>query len=220
MVTGTSNTAVTWELPMPGSGSITQFGVYTAPASIPADGTVYSVVARSLADPTQTATVSVAVHLPIVVAPSWTNVPLKGTCTFTATTNNLASHSVTWSCTGGTIDVNGNYTAPSVSGIYVVTATSVSDPSKMGVAQVYVPLVVTIQPTAAGIFTGTSVGFTSQVVGANDSSVTWSILEPLSGTITQGGVYQAPAFSGLFHVNALSQVDPRAGAQAAVTVVP
>jgi len=218
-VTGTANQAVTWELPQSNSGSITSGGVYTAPATIPADGTVYTVVARSQADPTQTANIPVTVHYPVIISPAVTTVPLNDTFHFTVVTYNLASPTVTWSCTGGAIDANGNYTAPALGGLYTITATSVSDPTKTGTAQVYVPLVVTILPNVAGILTGGMVAYLATVSGSSNPGVAWSVVEPMGGTISQAGLYQAPTQPGVFHVNATSLADPNAGSMATVTVV-
>jgi hypothetical protein len=48
--------------------------------------------------------------------------------------------------------------------------------------------------------------------------VAWSVTETGGGSITQGGVYTAPAFSGVFHVVATSTTNAAASAQAVVTV--
>ena len=111
------------------------------------------------------------------------------------------------------------YTAPSVGGTYTVTATSVADPSKAGTAQVYVPLVVTVIPSWAGIFTGSTLDFLAQVTGSSDPRVSWNVLEALGGAVSQTGLYQAPSLAGLYHVTATSQVDPKAGGLASVAVV-
>ncbi len=69
----------------------------------------------------------------LTVSPE-TAVMLTGqTKQFNASVYNTTNHSVTWSCTAGTITSSGLYTAPSVNGgtwSYRVTATSVADSSK------------------------------------------------------------------------------------------
>ena len=58
LVTNSSNSAVNWTLSPAGAGSIDQAGVYTAPASIPAQQTV-TVTATSVTDPTKSASAMV-----------------------------------------------------------------------------------------------------------------------------------------------------------------
>src|SRR5450759_4920986 len=59
MVSGTSNTAVTWTLiPSSGPGTLSSSGLYTAPASIPSMQTV-SVIATSVADSTKTSSATI-----------------------------------------------------------------------------------------------------------------------------------------------------------------
>jgi hypothetical protein len=48
--------------------------------------------------------------------------------------------------------------------------------------------------------------------------VAWSVAESSGGAITQGGLYTAPAYSGVFHVTATSTSSSAVSAQATVTV--
>ncbi len=57
---------------------------------------------------------------------------------FTNTLTGTASLAVTWSCSGGSINSNGLYTAPGVAGTYTVTVTSLEDPSASASAVVTV----------------------------------------------------------------------------------
>ncbi|HEY6254108.1 MAG TPA: DUF2341 domain-containing protein, partial [Candidatus Angelobacter sp.] len=62
-VFNTSNSAVTWTINPAGVGSITSAGLYTAPASLPAQPTV-TVTATSVADSTKTASAVITLYVP------------------------------------------------------------------------------------------------------------------------------------------------------------
>ena len=134
-VTGSTNTAVTWSAT---GGTVSSNGLYTAPATA---GT-YSVTATSQADTTKSASATVTVTTPPVVAVSISPVSaalLTGaTQQFTATVTGSTNTAVTWSATGGTVSSIGLYTAPATAGTYSVTATSQADPTKSATASVTV----------------------------------------------------------------------------------
>ncbi len=65
---------------------------------------------------------------------------------------------------------------------------------------------------------GASRAFAATVSGAADQSVYWSVQEPDGGSITQDGVYTAPALPGTYTVVATSQADVRASGSVRVTV--
>src|SRR5207253_725671 len=78
---------------------------------------------------------------------------------------------------------------------------------------------VTIRPASITINESTGVTFTATVAGAQDTSVTWSLREGLSGGFfDQRGNYTSPADVGVFHLAATSNADPGAFATAAITV--
>ena len=92
-VTGTSNTAVTWEVNNVTAGNstvgtISSSGLYTAPANVPNPSTV-TVTAVSQADSTKSASAAVAIVSPtmvtVTVSPSPATVAANGTQQFTAT---------------------------------------------------------------------------------------------------------------------------------------
>lgn len=88
----------------------------------------------------------VSVPAMIVVSPQTTAMSAGQTIQFTAGTD---SRDVTWSATEGTIDANGNYTAPSgASTTVTVTATSRRDPSRSASATVNVVAPGQVSPTA------------------------------------------------------------------------
>lgn len=137
-VTGLANTAVTWTIAESGGGSITAAGLYTAPAT---EGT-YHLTATAAADTTKKAYAAIKVTngaaVSVTVTPYATQVGKSGTATFTATVEGTSTNTVTWTASAGTIDANGNYTAPNAFGTYTVTATSTVDPSAYGIATVVV----------------------------------------------------------------------------------
>jgi len=81
---------------------------------------------------------------------------------------------------------------------------------------------ITINPAIPNLLPGGTATFTAAVAGitgANANAVTWSVQEGATGgTITQGGVYTAPASVGTYHVVAISQADPTKQAVATVLV--
>lgn len=146
-VTGTSNTAVTWSV-SPAVGTITQSGLYTAPASITAPATV-TVRAASAADPTKFATAVVTLNptVSVAVTPSAVTLAASATQQFTASVSGSTNTAVTWSLSPavGTISASGLYTAPaSVASATTVTvkAVSAADSTKSATA------VVTLAPSA------------------------------------------------------------------------
>jgi hypothetical protein len=65
----------------------------------------------------------------------------------------------------------------------------------------------------------TSRAVAATVRGAADQSVYWSVKEADGGSITQGGVYTAPALPGTYTVTATSLADVRASASVRVPVI-
>jgi hypothetical protein len=130
-VIGVSNPAVTWSI-QEGSagGSISQTGLYTAPAT----AMDVHIVATSVADPTKFTTALVAVNPVSVVMASNSAVPRGRQRQFTAAVAGTVVKDVTWTVVegtgGGTITADGVYTAPTSGGPFHVTARSVADPSK------------------------------------------------------------------------------------------
>jgi hypothetical protein len=72
--------------------------------------------------------------LSVFVAPNFATVQTGQTQQFTSTVTGSSNTAVTWSARGGTISSTGLYTAPSTTGTYTVTATSVADSTKSGSA--------------------------------------------------------------------------------------
>lgn len=153
-VTGSANTAVTWQVNgVTGGnstvGTISNAGLYTAPAAVPAGNVV--VTAISQADNTKSASATVTVTTPpvpvvISISPTSASLAVNATQQFTATVTGSPNTAVTWqvnnvdggNATFGTISSNGLYTAPSAipAGTITVTAVSVANTAKKANATV------------------------------------------------------------------------------------
>ena len=126
IISGTSNTVVTWSA---SAGTIASNGTYTAPS---AAGN-YTVTAVSVADPTKSASAAVSVSVPqaiaVRVSPATVSMPQKWQQQFAATVSGSSNTAVTWAVTQGigTISSSGLYTAPQNVETDVVTARSQVD---------------------------------------------------------------------------------------------
>lgn len=229
LVTGTSDTAVTWEVVEESAGgAVSAAGLYTAPAAI---GT-FHVRAVSRADRRISALGRITVKAPtsgsVAVSPKSTTLVAGGTTTFTATTTGL-SGGVSWrvkESTGcGSVSSAGVYTAPTAATTCHVVATSVSDTTRTDEATVVVtaaaaPSVVTISmnPTTLTMDACTAHTFAATVSGSSDTAVVWSITEGSAGGQVSGGVYTAPSTPGTYHVVATAHASTSAKVTATVTV--
>lgn len=155
-VTGTTNTAVAWNLSGTGCsgascGSLATSSlaaVYTAPLVAPSPPSV-TVVATSMAEPSKTASANVTI-VPVIgvtVTPSGASLLTGATQQFDASVVGTSNTAVTWTVQGtgcsaatcGTINGAGLYTAPQTipsPGNVTVRATSSADASKTGSASV------------------------------------------------------------------------------------
>jgi hypothetical protein len=222
-VQNTSNTAVTWSVMESTGGSIGTDGTYTAPN---ATGT-YHVIATSVADTTKMAAATVHVTVAVIVSPTTATLNAGQQQTFFATVNGSSNQAVTWSVmesTGGSVSVDGTYTAPSTNGTYHVIATSVADTTVSATATVTVTSTpqtsVSILPPAITLDEGQQELFQGTVTtaGGGSTAVTWSVKESAGGSIFSDGTYTAPYKGGTFHVIATSVADTTKTAVATVTV--
>ncbi|MBC8101977.1 MAG: hypothetical protein H7Z41_05255 [Cytophagales bacterium] len=110
-------------------GSITTEGVYTAPSRI---GT-FQVDAVSVYDPTKSASAVVTVKPRLTISPEAATLTLREQRAFVATVIGSSDTSVAWSVqegpVGGTVTLDGVYTAPAAPGIYHLTAVCNADSS-------------------------------------------------------------------------------------------
>jgi hypothetical protein len=86
-----------------------------------------------------------------------------------------------------------------------------------------IPIVknISISPNSPSVRVGGEIGFSAVVVGLDNKQVTWSV-QPngTGGTITQAGVYTAPANAGIFTVTATCIADANISASVPVNVTP
>jgi uncharacterized protein (DUF1800 family) len=151
-VAGSSNQAVTWNVNQTAggnaqSGTISATGLYTAPAAMPASGTIV-IAAVSAADSSISGIISVALQASVGAA---TSVTVTGPATvnigtpaqYSAAVAGTQNQSVTWAINGtaggnaasGTISASGLYTPPSSvpsNSAIVITAISVATPAISG----------------------------------------------------------------------------------------
>ena len=213
LVTGTTNTAVTWSVNgIAGgnstAGTISNAGVYTAPQILPSTGSI-TVTTTSQADPSKSASASVTLKSDIVVniSPNSASVPTGAAQTFNAgvTGSGNPDLSVVWTVNGvaggnaalGTVLSTGRdsamYTAPvappsppTVS----VTATSVADPSRSASASVTIPCGNSnvLSPTTASVTLGQSQTFMATLCVPPGTSITWDVNGITGGNAALGTV--------------------------------
>ena len=202
-VANSSNTAVTWSL-NPAVGSISNRGVYTAPAAIATAQTV-TVTATSAADSTKRA--SSRVTLASIPAPTFFPAPGAYTSTTSVTLSDGDSSAMIYYTTDGStpsassiryteaiplsisatvraIAINGTLNSAVTSGYYTISAP--------------LAVVVTLTPTNAIIPVGLNQQFAAFVAGTQTTAVTWTVSGTgcsgtACGTISSSGLYTAPA---------------------------
>ena len=209
-VTGTTNTAVTWQVNGTAGGSaaagtITSNGLYTAPNTIPNPATVtVTAVLTANASDSGSASVTIAQQVAVTVSPNPISVAIFTTEQFTATVNGQTSTAVTWQVNGvtggsqatGFISTSGLFVAPSgvptvsdgKGGVnttpVTVTATPTANPNSSGSATV------TIFPPNQNA-QGTPVPLGSSGGNQLDSSTSGNTITCCGGTlgslVTQGG---------------------------------
>ncbi len=200
-VSNATDTSVSWSVNGVAGGSsavgtITLAGVYTAPADLPSPATV-QVTATSHTDSTKSATANVTVtsDITLTLTPNPAGVELGAIQAFHAavTSNGHPDTTVRWSVSGsscssgcGTVDVNGNYTAPQIlpsPASATLTAQSVADSSKQVSAAVTVTSSFLLQLSAPSSVpaggTATIVATLTPVQNSNPSTVLgWSLGGP------------------------------------------
>ncbi|MGH9536103.1 MAG: hypothetical protein ACRD2E_14735, partial [Terriglobales bacterium] len=221
-------------------GTISPKGVYSAPATVPAQNPV-TVTAVSMDNPTVTADATVTITPPVsvIVTPATATVPLKSQAQFTALVQNATNTGVTWAVNGvtggaaatGTISTGGLYSAPQVyPGLaqITITATSVADRKQSGAATVVLAntVAVTVAPAQVNLQLGGTQAFAATVTGTANGAVVWSVDglqggDGAVGVISALGVYTAPTAlpaSPTVTITAASVADPTATGSATVTL--
>jgi hypothetical protein len=80
------------------------------------------------------------------------------------------------------------------------------------------PVTLQVAPNAATVVAGEAQQFTAAVQNAENTTVTWSVVEAGGGTVTAAGLYTAPETVGTYTVRATSVADATKSATATVTV--
>lgn len=204
-VTNATDTSVSWSVNgfaggSAQTGTITSQGLYTAPADLPANSSI-QISATSHEDPTKSGRAAVTLASDIVVSltPGAANVELGALQIFQAafSSSGHPDPTIRWSISGaacpnscGTVDSNGNYTAPQIlpnSPSVTITATSAADSSKNSSATIRVTSTFLLQLAAPGTVqpgvTAALVATLTPAANSNPSAVlNWS----LSGTGCSG----------------------------------
>ncbi len=228
-IQNTSDHRVTWSI-SPAIGTITSNGFYTAPP-VMTTGQTITVTAASVADPSQSGSVTLTLKPPIAVSVGPVNWILgpNQTKQFVATVTSTDNTAVTWSINPvvGGVASDGSYTAPSTisaAQTVTITATSVADPTKSGSTTVTIqPVAVTIAPASVTLFAGDTQQFTPTVTGVDNTAVIWTLNPPGIGTLSSTGLYTAPSpLSGASSVSvtATSVSDSSKSATASITLSP
>lgn len=224
-ISGASNTAVTWS--NPAVGTLTAGGVYTVPANLSTQQTI-TITAQSVADPTKTASATIALIPTVSVSLSPASTTLTGgqSTAMNPVVHGTSNTGLNWTLSPqvGTLS-NGVYTAPSpIVSAQSVTVTAASQASTGTTASVtlsLVPVSVSVSPATASLNAGQTASFTPNVSGTGNTAVTWS-LSPAVGSISNG-IYTAPssvATAQSVTVQATSNADSTKSATAVVSLKP
>jgi hypothetical protein len=80
-------------------------------------------------------------------------------------------------------------------------------------------IIITVQPSSLTLAPGLSVPLAANISGASDVAIIWSMTEGLAGgSVTQNGLYTAPANEGTYHVVATSHAEPSKTATTKIVV--
>jgi hypothetical protein len=248
LASGPGSEIVIWSLSGSGCtglscGSISSSGLYQAPATAPASGTV-TVTATSILNPAATGSTNIsfgtAAQVAIVLSPISESIDVGQKLQFTAKVSGTTNTAVNWSVTGygcagsacGTITTGGLYMAPAVQpnpAIVFVTATSVADPTKSDTATLTIntALAISLTPASATVDVNTTKQFTAKVTGTSNTTVDWSVSGvgcsgAACGTISSAGLYTAPATiptPATVTIKATSAANSSVSSSATVTVV-
>jgi hypothetical protein len=194
-------------------GFVDEAGFYHAPMVAGS----YRVIATSQVDQSVSGSMTVEVHdLSVTIDASETEVLTGQTLQFSASVTGWTDQSVTWSSSGGVIDQRGHFTAPSLVGVYSVTATSRADSRRSAIVAVRVgEIVLTVGPQGAAALTQGQLQFSATTGGWRDGSVVWSTT---GGEVDANGLFVAPVTPGRYTITAHSVADPSKFASAEVIV--
>lgn len=162
----------------------------------------------------------------VAVVPQSASLQVGQTQDFGAVVGNASNTAVTWASSNSSVasvSATGRVTAASV-GSALITATSVQDPTKVGVASVVVTAapapVITLQllPSTATISVAGTVQMTSIVTGTSNTGVTYSSTNPAVATVNASGLVTGVSV-GSATIIARSAANTAVAAQSVITVV-
>jgi hypothetical protein len=229
---------VDWTITEANGGTLSGFNLPTATTGATVTYTspllsgTYHIVATNVAGHTKSGSATITVTAAIAVNPSRTSANLipNGFVDISADVINTPNKAVTWSVPAGqgTLSTPNSpstrYTAPAAAGTYIVTATSVADPTKKATISMNV-VAVTISATADA----TIIEAGSQtVVRASiappfaDNRVNWTVSGGGSISSAQGPTttYSAPGFGTTASIVATSVADSSKTRTVTITVNP
>lgn len=131
--TGSFSSAVTWSAT---AGTIDQSGLFTAPKT--ANSATITATSKQDSSKSGTATLTLTTISGVTVSCISTSIENNATnkCSANVTGTGNFDESVTWSASSGSIDANGNLTAPATGTSTTITAGSKMDPSRTGSATI------------------------------------------------------------------------------------
>jgi hypothetical protein len=216
-------------------GTIDGNGLYLPPSIVPNPSDV-TIRATSIAVPTASGAASVTILAPPTITSITPPSLMTGTFTLTVTGAGFVTGSVV-SFDGGslattfvssdTLTATGNAPAAKT-GVPVVVRTPDGDLSNTAYVNVTapVPVSIAVSPTSATVRIKQTKQFTATVSGSANTSAIWKVNGIVGGngtvgTISQSGLYRAPASvpSATVVVSATAAADPTKTAMASVTVV-
>lgn len=218
-VSGTSNTALTWQVNgVDGgnstAGTISDTGLYKPPATVPNPAEV-AITAISKANTNDEANVSLIIvsGASISISPPTVDLVVGKTQQFTPTVTGNSNSNVTWAVAGisggnssvGTITSQGLYTAPSTLSTapqsVAVSATAAVDATKTASASVTLHnnISVSLMPSSASVKTFGQQQFAASVASDPNASFSWSVNGIAGGNSRYGTIIDAVDSSGIHH---------------------
>lgn len=208
-------------------GTITNEGLYTAPAVVPNPNQV-TIKATATADATKSDTASVTISPTFAISPSSANLNLGATQQFSANLTADAwrvNDALGGSPTVGTISSTGLYTAPAVlptpSTVTVSAWSNAQNKSATATVNLTNPKAITVSPGSVTVRAGANQQFTA------DKDVTWALVGSAGattslGSISSAGLYTAPLsppMGGVVTIVATLKSDSTATGTASAAIV-
>jgi hypothetical protein len=237
MVSGATNGSVTWSLTPPSGvsasaiGSIDASGTYTAPPTTLPGFASLTVTARSIEQPTATASTTITVlnRVPSVSAVSPPSLPVGAFSLSVSGTKFVRGAQVKWNGVplsttfGSASQLTATGTAAQVGSVALTVANpgpgAESDAFSLTVTS---KLTVSVTPSSANVTPGGTTTFQAVVGGSPNQGVVWSVAGgAVNGVIDTAGRYTAPGVgpvAGLVTVYAIAAADGVTRGSATVSI--